>query len=159
MQFGIRTIRKKILGERVDDAATPRWDLPRPASVDATEAARDIRADVVAAALRLVDLPSRYSLEDERLEAAFNEAGRNAVKARTGSAVPLRSFGPRSSTSNRLPSSFRVPSAITTAFGSAILYSRAAKFGVSPTIPRSCASPDPIKSLTTCSPVATPTRV
>ena len=50
-------------------------------------------------------------------------------------------------------------SAITTLFGSAIPCRRAAMFGVSPTIPRSCASPDPIRSPTTTKPVAMPTRV
>jgi hypothetical protein len=40
----------------------------------------------------------------------------------------------------QLPSSFRVLSAIRTVFGSATAWRRAARFGVSPTIPRSCAS-------------------
>jgi hypothetical protein len=44
-------------------------------------------------------------------------AGRSATYARTGLEIPLRSFAPRSSNSNRLPSSFRVLSAMTTAFG------------------------------------------
>ena len=44
-------------------------------------------------------------------------------------------------------------------FGSAIPCRRAARFGVSPTMPRSCASPEPIRSPTTTSPVAMPTRV
>ena len=52
-----------------------------------------------------------------------------------------------------------MPSAMTTVFGSAIPCRRAARFGVSPTMPRSCASPDPIRSPTTTSPVAMPTRV
>ena len=50
-------------------------------------------------------------------------------------------------------------SAMTTVFGSAMPCRRAARFGVSPTMPRSCASPDPIRSPTTTSPVAMPTRV
>ena len=50
-------------------------------------------------------------------------------------------------------------SAMTTLFGSAMPCRRAARFGVSPTMPRSCASPDPIRSPTTTSPVAMPTRV
>ena len=45
-----------------------------------------------------------------------------------------------------------------TAFAGARPWSRAAKFGVSPTTPRSCASPDPTRSPTTTKPVATPTR-
>ena len=36
------------------------------------------------------------------------ELARCAAQARTGTAMPLRSFAPRSSSSNRLPSSFRV---------------------------------------------------
>ena len=48
---------------------------------------------------------------------------------------------------------------MTTMFGSAMLCRRAARFGVSPTMPCSCASPDPIKSPTTTNPVAIPTRV
>ena len=50
-------------------------------------------------------------------------------------------------------------SAMTTVFGSAIPCNRAARFGVSPTMPRSCASPDPIRSPTTTTPVAMPIRV
>ena len=52
-------------------------------------------------------------------------------------AMPFRSRAPRSSSSNRLPSSLRVLSAMTTLFGSASPCSLAAKFGVSPTMPRS----------------------
>jgi hypothetical protein len=37
------------------------------------------------------------------------EDGRNAAQARRGPAIPLRSLAPRSSGSNRLPRSFRVP--------------------------------------------------
>ena len=69
------------------------------------------------------------------------ELARSAAQARTGPVMPLRSLDPRSSSSKRLPTSRRVPSAMTTVFGSAIPCSRAARFGVSPTMPRSCASP------------------
>ena len=62
------------------------------------------------------------------------ELDRSAAQARTGPAMPLRSLAPRSSSSNRLPSSRRVPSAMTTMFGSAMPCRRAARFGVSPTI-------------------------
>ena len=48
---------------------------------------------------------------------------------------------------------------MTTVPGVASACRRAARFGVSPTMPRSCASPDPIRSPTTTSPVAMPTRV
>ena len=61
------------------------------------------------------------------------EAGRSAAQARIGTAMPLRSFASRSSSSNRLPRSFRVFSAMTTVFGSATPCRRAARFGVSPT--------------------------
>jgi len=44
----------------------------------------------------------------------------------------LRFLAPRSSSSNGLPSSLRVASAMTSMFGSAIPCRRAAKFGVSP---------------------------
>ena len=62
------------------------------------------------------------------------EEGRSATDARCGPAIPLRSFVPRSSSSNTSPSSFLVPSAITTVFGSAMPCRRAARFGVSPRI-------------------------
>ncbi len=87
------------------------------------------------------------------------EAGRSAAQARTGPEIPLSSCGPRSSSSNKLPTSLRVLSATTTLFGSATPCKRAARFGVSPTMPCSCAAPDPIRSPTTTSPVAMPTRV
>jgi hypothetical protein len=48
------------------------------------------------------------------------EIARSAAQARAGPAMPLRSLSPRSSSSKRLPRSFRVPSAMTTLFGSAI---------------------------------------
>jgi hypothetical protein len=87
------------------------------------------------------------------------EAGRRTAQALTGPPMPFRSFAPMSTSWKRLPRSFRVLSAITTTFGSATPCSRAARFGVSPTIPRSCASPYPIRSPTTTNPVAMPTRV
>ena len=58
------------------------------------------------------------------------EDGRNATQARTRPPMPLRSCAPRSCISKRLPSIFRVVSAITTVFGSAIPCRRAARFGV-----------------------------
>jgi hypothetical protein len=62
------------------------------------------------------------------------ELPRSAAQARTGPAMPLRSFAPRSSSSKRLPTSFRVLSAITMLLGSAMPCNRAARFGVSPTM-------------------------
>jgi hypothetical protein len=47
---------------------------------------------------------------------------------------------------------------MTTASGSARACNRAARFGVSPTTDSSCAEPSPIRSPTTLSPVAMPTR-
>ena len=95
----------------------------------------------------------------QRLEAAFRRTRpqRRPGPRRPGDALEvLAPRGPASS--NRLPSSLRVPSAMTTVSGSAIACRRAARFGVSPTTPRSCASPDPMRSPTTTSPVAIPTR-
>ena len=63
--------------------------------------------------------------------------------------MPLRSLAPRSSSSNRLPSSLRVLSAITTPFGFAMPCNRAARLGVLPTIACNWEAPDPIKSPTT----------
>ena len=88
------------------------------------------------------------------------ELGRKSRPSLHQLGYALEFFGSRGlSSSNRLPTSRRVLSAMTTMFGSAALCRRAAMFGVSPTMPRSCASPDPIKSPTTTSPVAMPTRV
>ena len=70
----------------------------------------------------------------EHRSGSRTKLGRSAAQARTGPAMPLRSLAPRSSSSNRLPSSFRVLSAMTTMFGSATPCRRAARFGVSPTI-------------------------
>ena len=82
----------------------------------------------------------------------------NTRQARCGSAKPASCCGPRSSRSNSAPICRRVASAITSVFGVARACSRAARFGVSPTTPRSCAAPSPIKSPTTASPVAMPSR-
>ena len=87
------------------------------------------------------------------------EAGRNAAHARTGLLMPFRSCAPRSCRSKRLPRNLRVLSAMTTVFGLARLCRRAVTFGVSPTTACSCAAPYPIRSPTTTSPVAMPTRV
>ena len=61
-------------------------------------------------------------------------------------AMPLSSFGPRSSSSNRLPTSFRVLSAITTLFASAIPCKRAARLGVLPTMHGLLPEKHPIRS-------------
>ena len=67
------------------------------------------------------------------------DAGRNAAQAFTGTPMPFSSCAPRSFRSKRLPSSFRVLSAITTISGWAMPGKRAAIFGVSPTT----AAPEP----------------
>ena len=59
---------------------------------------------------------------------------------------------------HRLPTCRRVVWAMRIASGSAKSCSRAARFGVSPTTDCSCAEPSPIRSPTTTSPVAMPTR-
>ena len=60
--------------------------------------------------------------------------------------------------SNASPVRRRVVTAITTVFGAAADCRRAARFGVSPTTLRSCASPAPTSSPTTTRPVAMPMR-
>ena len=148
---------------RSSSAAVSR-DLPMPASPDRS-------ATCPSPAFALDQRRSRSSSSSSRPTSAVSplacsaskrlstEAGRKAVQAFTGPPMPLRSFAPRSCSSKRLPRSFRVSSAMTTMFGSAIPCKRAARFGVSPTMPRSCASPEPTRSPTTTSPVAMPTRV
>src|SRR6516162_5493501 len=79
-------------------------------------------------------------------------------QANCGAAKPANSCGPRSSRSNSPPTCRRVASPMTSVFGMARACSRAARFGVSPTTPRSCAAPLPIRSPTTASPVAIPSR-
>ena len=71
----------------------------------------------------------------QRLEAALGRAlAERRAQARTGSAKPLSDRRRRGrASSNRPPRSRRVPSAMTTAPGSASACSRAARFGVSPT--------------------------
>ena len=75
-----------------------------------------------------------------------------------GSANPVRACGPRSARSNSPPTCRRVASPMISVFGAAKPCSRAARFGVSPTTPRSCATPSPIRSPTTARPVAMPSR-
>jgi len=81
-----------------------------------------------------------------------------ACHACTGSGKPLSADGVSFVSSNRSPSRRRVASDRTTAPASARSCSRAARFGVSPAIPRSCDSPEPIRSPTTTNPVAIPMR-
>ena len=78
--------------------------------------------------------------------------------ARTGSTKPFSSTIPSSSYSKIPLVSLCVFASITTLSGSAKVCSRAARFGVSPTTPRSWDSPAPTRSPTTTRPVAIPTR-
>src|SRR5580693_5976574 len=77
-------------------------------------------------------------------------------QARCASENPASACWPRSSISNRAPICRRVLSAMTSVSGAASPCSRAARFSVSPTTPRSCAAPVPIKSPTTTRPLAMP---
>ena len=94
-----------------------------------------------------------------RLEAAFHRSRSQGCERpyRPGNALEV--LGPEVLQLEEIAEKPRVRSAMTTVFGSARACRRAARFGVSPTMPRSCASPDPIRSPTTTRPVAMPTRV
>src|SRR5262249_11545917 len=61
---------------------------------------------------------------------------RSTCHAGTGPAMPFTSTAPRLWYSNRLPTSPRVAAAMTTTSGSASAFSRAARFGLSPTTDR-----------------------
>ena len=89
------------------------------------------------ALLTLLSDKFRQAARVKRLKRLSTEAGRSAAQALTGPEIPLRSCAPSPSRSNRLPRSLRVLSAITTPLGSATPCKRAARFGVSPTMPRS----------------------
>ena len=86
------------------------------------------------------------------------ERGLRTMKACGLPTIPFSSCPPMSSSSNRSPINRRVASAMTTLSDAAIPCNRAARLGVSPTTPRSCASPEPRRSPTTTIPVAMPTR-
>ena len=79
----------------------------------------------------------------------FSTMASQCHPGRRGPDMPLRSCAPLSPSSNRLPRSFRVLSAITTLF-IATPCKRAAGFGVSPTMPRSLLA-EPTRSPTTTS--------
>jgi len=68
----------------------------------------------------------------------------NTRQARCGWAMPASCCGPSSSRSNGWPICRRVASAIISVVGVAKACRRAARFGVSPTTPRSCAAPSPL---------------
>ena len=80
------------------------------------------------------------------------------AQAGTGALKPFNSCSPSAFSSKALPSSRRVDSETTIVSGSARACSREARFGVSPTTPRSRASPSPISSPTMTRPVEMPIR-
>src|SRR5215470_7950814 len=106
----------------------------------------------------LVATDERRRCCTERLEPALHRALPDHPVGFNRGCKALHSMRPRSSYSNKLPSSRRVAGPITTVPGAAAACSRAARFGVSPTTPRSCDSPDPISWPTTTRPVSIPTR-
>ena len=73
----------------------------------------------------------------EALRSGETPLGPSTCHAATGASNPFTWAVPRSRYSNRSPSSRRVASAMITPFAGAIACSRAARFGVSPTTPRS----------------------
>ena len=83
---------------------------------------------------------------------------RAPATSRPGPKKPFNRRSPRSLHSNIPPSRRRVLVAMTTLFGPASAWRRAARLGVSPTTVSSCAAPVPIFSPTTTRPVAIPTR-
>ena len=99
-------------------------------------------------------LPRAQGLEAAYHPALAERPARRAAARRSRRAPAVRD--PRDRTVRR--SAGASPSAMTRVFGMASACSRAARFGVSPTTPRSCAAPSPIRSPTTTSPVAMPSR-
>jgi hypothetical protein len=135
-------------------SAAVRRDLPMPASPERSTTCPSLVLAFDQRRRRISSSSSRPTSSVNALACRASKRpstplGRSAVQARTGALAPFRSLAPRSSSSNRLPRSLRVLSAITTLFGSARPCKRAAWFGVSPTMPRSCASPEPMTSPTT----------
>jgi len=138
-------------------------DLPMPGSPE-------IRTIWPSPALARAQRRNNRSTSSSRPISRLKAAPRNASKrlatllgpstcqAGTGAAIPFTSTVPRSRYSKRSATSRRVLAAITTVPASASVCNRAARFGVSPTTDCSCAEPSPIRSPTTTSPVAIPTR-
>jgi hypothetical protein len=83
----------------------------------------------------------------------------NTAQARASAVRPLRLTLPRSLYWKSRPTSRRVSSETTTVPGSARVWRRAARFGASPTTDASRDAPEPMRSPTTTTPVAIPTRV
>ena len=120
--------------------------LPDPVSPDGGKTLTDYLRGGSVTTLHLVD---------RELTA---RASRMIDQAVTGDTKPFKACGPSAASLNAAPNSTRVDSATTTPPGSAKACSRAARFGVSPTTPRSRASPSPISAPTTTRPVAMPAR-
>ncbi len=106
-------------------SAAESLDLPMPASPDSSTT---WPSPVFAFVQRLMSSSSSSSrptsavrtpgcIASKRLA---TELARGTANALTGPAIPLRSFGPRSRSSKRVPTSLRVASAMTTVFGSAM---------------------------------------
>jgi hypothetical protein len=144
------------------ESAAVRRDLPMPGS---PERSTTRPSPAFASCQRRSSRPSSSSRPTSGVASERSASNRETMplspttrQARCASANPARDRGPRSSISNRLPICRRVPSEMTRVPGWATACSRAARFGVSPTTPRSCAAPAPIRSPTTTRPLATPSR-
>ena len=145
-------------------SAAARRDLPMPglaAQQHRLPLARPRTAPAAEQQLHLLLAP------DQRRRVARRAAPRSGSRRRPrraparrapGPGMPFSSAAPRSAQENSAPVSRRVAASTTTAPGSARACRRAARFGVSPTTPRSRASPSPMTSPTTTEPVAMPTR-
>ena len=94
--------------------------------------------------------------DSKRLAATLSPS---TCQARIGCKNPFKFRGPKSAYSNKPPASSLVLGAMMIVFGSAIDCSRAAKFGVPPTIEGWSAAAEATSSPTTTMPVAIPTRM
>jgi hypothetical protein len=142
------------------DSAAARRDLPIPASPE-IRTARPSPAFACCQRRSSRSSSSSRPTNDVASERRASKRLKTPLSPETrqtccGSAKPARDCGPRSSTSNKAPICRRVLSAMTSVPGCASTCSRAARFGVSPMTPRSCAAPVPIRSPTTTRPLAMP---
>ena len=119
-------------------------DLPMPASPRAARLGprrRSHRASGRSSSATSCSRPTRGVIPADRdaSKRLTFSTSRRTVQAGTGASKPLSACGPSVFSSKVPPSSRRVASATTTLPGSARACNRAAKLGVSPTTPRSCA--------------------
>ena len=136
----------------------PPWrrDLPIPArQKSAPPAFTALR--LLPTAQKQLDLRRPTRRLPERNAQSAQHPARHDRHAGCGAPKPQVVCGPRSARSKSPPICRWVASAMTSVSGAASACSRAARFGVSYD-PRSCATPSPIRSPTTASPVATPSR-